>query len=169
MGHRLIVWDLSMGNRTNHFVQASLTCTTGMKSLIYVSEKYESHVKCSSCMLGKATLEDYPKLTRKQVLYAVFLIISWIYCRTYSCCDFCLKLHRISIDMAYRMSKVAKQWYSIIAAADLPWRARHKLVIFMRYHSSENKSTYIKEFSESVGVINDFSTFSAQWQNGAAE
>ncbi len=63
------------------------------------------------------------------------------------------------------MILVVKRWYSYIA--DL--RARHKLVVFVRDNAGENKSKDIKEFFESVGVRNHFSTAHEQWQNGPAE
>jgi hypothetical protein len=60
---------------------------------------------------------------------------------------------------------VVKRWYSDIA--DL--RAKHKLVVFVRDNAGENKSKDNKEFFESVGVRNHFSTAHEQWQNGPAE
>ena len=63
------------------------------------------------------------------------------------------------------MISVVKRWYSDIA--DL--RAKHKLVVFVRDNAGENKSKDIKEFFESVGVRNHFSTAHEQWQNGPAE
>ncbi len=61
------------------------------------------------------------------------------------------------------MLRVAEQWYSNIA--DL--RARHKLVVFVRYNACENKSKDIKEI-ETVRVRNHFSTPHEQGQNGPA-
>ncbi len=50
------------------------------------------------------------------------------------------------------MIKVVKQWYSYIA--DL--QAKHKLVVFVRDNAVENKSRDIKDFFESMGVLNQF-------------
>ncbi len=55
-GHNL--WHRRTGHSTNHAIRASIKCTTGMDSLVGVN--YEAHVKCPSCMLEKATLEEYP-------------------------------------------------------------------------------------------------------------
>jgi hypothetical protein len=52
------------------------------------------------------------------------------------------------------MISVVKRWYNDIA--DL-W-AKHKLVVFVRDNACENKSKDIKEFFESVGLRNHFST-----------
>ena len=59
---------------------------------------------------------------------------------------------------------LVKQWYSDIA--DL---AKHKLVVFVRDNAGENKSRNIKDFFESKGVRNHFSSAHEQWQNGPAE
>jgi hypothetical protein len=64
-----------------------------------------------------------------------------------------------------KMIKVVKQWYSYIA--DL--LAKHKLVVFVRDNAGKNKSKDIKDFFESVGVRNHFSSAHEQWQNGPAE
>ena len=54
-----------MGHSTNHAIRASIKHTIGMKSLFGVN--YEAHAKCPSCMLGKATLEDYPSARIRKV------------------------------------------------------------------------------------------------------
>ena len=77
------LWHRRMGHSTNHAIRASIKCTTGMESLIGVN--YESHVQCPSCMLGKATLEDYPGARARKVpplyqnLYGLFLIFDQIH------------------------------------------------------------------------------------------
>ncbi len=60
---------------------------------------------------------------------------------------------------------VVRRWYSDIA--DL--RTKHKLVVRVRDNAGENKSQEVKEFFESKGIRNHFSTAREQWQNGPAE
>jgi hypothetical protein len=60
-----------MAHSMNQNIRESISCTTGMESLI--GQKYQSHLKCPSCMIGKATLEDFPSLKRK-VVPPLFLI-----------------------------------------------------------------------------------------------
>ena len=60
---------------------------------------------------------------------------------------------------------VVKQWYSDIAEL----RQKHTLVVVMRDNAGEGKSHEAKEFFESVGVKNYYSTSYEQWQNGLAE
>ena len=43
------------------------------------------------------------------------------------------------------------------------------MVVFVRDNTGENKSRDIKNFFESVGVRNHFSSAHEQWQNGPAE
>jgi hypothetical protein len=69
------LWPRRMGHSTNQAIwgqfRASIKCTTRLESLI--GQTFESHVKCAACMLGKAKLEDYPKLQVSKVppLYQV--------------------------------------------------------------------------------------------------
>ncbi len=57
------LWHQRMAHSTNQNIRESISCMTEMESLM--GQKYESHVKCLSCMIGKATLEDFPSLKRK--------------------------------------------------------------------------------------------------------
>jgi hypothetical protein len=59
------LWHRRMAHSTNQNIRESISCTPGMKSLI--GQKYESHIKCASCMIGKASLEDFQSLKRKVV------------------------------------------------------------------------------------------------------
>ena len=65
------------------------------------------------------------------------------------------------------MLKVVKKWYCDSVIVDL--RQKHKLVIFMRDNSGENKSHEMIEFFESLGVDNYFSAANEKWQNGLQE
>ncbi len=59
------LWHWSMAHSMNRNIRESISCTTGMESLI--GQRYELHVNCPSCMIGKAMLEDFPSLKRKVV------------------------------------------------------------------------------------------------------
>jgi hypothetical protein len=61
-----------------------------------------------------------------------------------------------------QMINVVKKWYS-----DL--RTMHRLVVVVSDNAGENRSQEIKEFFESKGIRNHFSTAREQWQNGPAE
>ena len=58
-----------------------------------------------------------------------------------------------------------KKWYSDIAEL----RDLHKIYVVTRDNSGENSSKEIREFLESKGIQNYFSTPYEQWQNGQAE
>jgi hypothetical protein len=53
------LWHISLGHYSNRNIRnhSSLFWPRGL-----MSKKFEKHVKCSSCMIGKSTLEDLPKL-----------------------------------------------------------------------------------------------------------
>ncbi len=126
------LWHRRMAHSTNQKIRDSISCTIGMESLI--GQKYESHVKCPSCMIGKATLEDFPSLKKESGTAIVsnqhgfIFIISQICRRISACCGVGRQPDRIwwiyGIKTKDETIKVVKQWYSYIA--DL--RARHKLV-----------------------------------------
>ena len=58
-----------------------------------------------------------------------------------------------------------KKWYSDIAEL----RNMHKIYVVTAEKSGENSSKEIREFLESKGIQNYFSTPYEQWQNGQAE
>ena len=64
-----------------------------------------------------------------------------------------------------QMINVVRRWYNNIA--DL--RTKHRLVVIVRDNAGENKSQGVKEFFESKGIQNHFSTAREQGQNGPAE
>ena len=112
-------------------------------------------------MLGKAHLEDFPQ-RRKKVVPPLYQINMDSFSSSVKSIEgFFHAVVIVDSHSGYRwiygmktkdeMINVVKQWYSDIA--DL--RAKHKLVID---YAGENKSTEIKEFFESVGVKNYFST-----------
>jgi hypothetical protein len=57
--------------------------------------------------------------------------------------------------------RAVKKWYSDIAEL----RDMHKIYVVTRNNSGENSSKEIREFLESKGIQNYFSTQYEQWQN----
>ena len=140
-----------------------------------MSKKFESHVKCPSCMIGKSTLEDLPKLkdrateplgqvTMDSFSSSVPSIEGYNHAVVFVDCNSGYRW-LYGMKLKSEMLNVVKKWYSDIA--DL--RLKHKLVVVMRDNAGENKSQAIIDFFESVGVKNYFSTSHEQWQNGLAE
>ncbi len=123
-----------------------------MESLIGVN--YEAHVKCPSCMLGKATLEDYPGARVRKVppLYQINMDSFSSSIKSIEGYNHAVVLvnNQTGYQWVYGMKtkdktiKVVKQWYSDIAHL----RAKHKLVVFVRDNAGENKSRDIKDFFE---------------------
>jgi hypothetical protein len=171
------LWHRRMGHSTNQAIwgqfRASIKCTTRLESLI--GQTFESHVKCAACMLGKAKLEDYPQLRVSKVPPMYQINMDSFSSSVKSIEGYNHAVVFVDKQTGYRwlygmktkkeMISVVKRWYSDIA--DL--RAKHKLVVFVRDNAGENKSKDIKEFFESVGVRNHFSTAHEQWQNGPTE
>jgi hypothetical protein len=142
-------------------------------------KKFEQHMKCPSCMIGKSTREDLPKLKDRatEPLYQVNMdsfsssvtsIEAYNYAVFFADCNSGYRwVYGIKQPLKLKsdMLKVVKKWFSGIA--DL--RQKHKLVIVMLDNAGENKSQEIIDFFESVGRKNYFSTAHEQWQNGLAE
>ncbi len=126
-------------------------------------------------MLGKATLEDYPGARVRKVppLYQINMNSFSSSIKSIEGYNHAVVLvdNQTGYQWVYGMKtkdemiKVVKQWYRDIA--DL--LAKHKLVVSVRDNAGENKSRDIKDFFESVGVLNHFSSAHEQWQNGPAE
>jgi hypothetical protein len=106
-------------------------------------KKCEPHVKCPSCMIGKSTLEDLPKLKDRAPLYQVNM-------DSFSSSVTSIEGYNYAVvfvdwNSGYRwvygmklksdMLKVVKKWFSDIA--DL--RQKHKLVIVM-----QDRRKYVK-------------------------
>jgi hypothetical protein len=142
-------------------------------------KKFEPHMKCSSCMIGKSTLEDLPKLKDGAIepLYQVKMdsfsssvtsIEGYNYAVVFADCNSGYRWvygMNLKSDMFKVVKKWFKKWFS-----DIPdLRQKYKLVIVMRDNAGENKSQEIIDLFESVGVKNIFSTAHEQWQNGLAE
>jgi hypothetical protein len=126
-------------------------------------------------MIGKATLEDLPKARQVKVkpLHQINVdsFSSSIpsiegYNHAVVFVDKCTGYRWIyGMKTKDQMINVVKRWYSDIA--DL--RTKHRLVVVVRDNAGENKSQEVKEFFESKGIRNHFSTAREQWQNGPAE
>ncbi len=139
---------------------------------------FETHVKCRSCIFGKATLEDFPKakLPINKPLYQVHMdsflssvksiegynhVIVFVDAVTGYQWIYGLK----SKDDAI---KASRKWYTRYSdITDL--RTKHKLVVLMLDHASEYKSEVMIQFLESRGIHSHFSTQKEQWQNSVAE
>ncbi len=97
------LWHRRTAHSTNQNICDSISCTTGMESLI--GQRYEQHVKCPSCMIGKATLEDFPSLKKESGTTIVsnqhgFIFIIGQICRRISaCCCVGRQPDRISMDI----------------------------------------------------------------------
>ena len=51
-----------MGHVSNLTIRETIKCAIGLESLKKMT--FETYVKCPSCMIGKATLENFPKAKR---------------------------------------------------------------------------------------------------------
>ncbi len=104
---------------------------------------FETHVKCPSCMIGKARIEDFPKAKRpiNKLLYQVHMDSFSSSFRSIEGYNHAI----VFVDAATRFRwiygmktkddaiKALMTWYSDIA--DL--RTKYKLVALMRDHASE--------------------------------
>jgi hypothetical protein len=54
------LWHRRLGHFSNRNIRDTIHHSSGLESLMH--KRFEQHTKCPSCMIGKATLEDLPKL-----------------------------------------------------------------------------------------------------------
>ncbi len=54
----LAVWHRRLAHSSIRNIQESIPHTNGIEELL--NRKHTEHLKCPACMIGKATLEDYP-------------------------------------------------------------------------------------------------------------
>ncbi len=168
-------WHRRLGHTltTNRDIHDTIPYVRGLEEL--TNKSYHQHTKCASCMIGKSTLENFPKLRSradkplKQVNIDSFsssVVSIEGYSHAVVIMD-CLSGYRWLYGMKTKddMLKVIKKWYSDIA--DI--RQKHDLVVVMRDNAGENKSHEIMEFIQSTGARNHFSSSYEQWQNGLAE
>ncbi len=147
--------------------------SAGLEELM--SKKFDPHMKCPSCMIGKSTLEDLPKLKDRAEEPLAQVNMDSFPSSVPSIEGYNHAVVFVDCNSGYRwlygmklksdMLGVVKKWYSDIA--DI--RLKHKLTVVMRDNAGEHKSQAIVDFFESVGVKNYYSTSYEQWQNGLAE
>ncbi len=53
-------WHRRLGHATNGGIHDTIPYVKGLEEL--TNKVYQQHTKCASCMIGKSTLEDFPKL-----------------------------------------------------------------------------------------------------------
>ncbi len=63
LGYEL--WHRRLGHSSNRNIRDSIKWNSGLEDLKGLT--YEEHVKCPSCMIGKAILEDFPKAKQVKV------------------------------------------------------------------------------------------------------
>ena len=167
------LWHRRLGHCSNRNIRDTIHHSAGLEGLM--SKKFESHAKCPSCMIGKSTMEDLPKLKDRAEEPLAQINMDSFSSSVPSIEGYNHAVVFVDCNSGYRwlygmklksdMLKVVKKWYSDIA--DL--RLKHKVVVVMRDNAGENKSQELIDFFESVGVKNYFSTAHEQWQNGLAE
>jgi hypothetical protein len=102
-----------------------------------MSKKFESHVKCPSCVIGKGTLEDLPKLKDRATEPLAQVNMDSFSSSVPSIEGYNHAVVFVDCNSGYRwlygmklkseMLNVVKKWYSDIA--DL--RLKHELVVVM--------------------------------------
>ena len=147
------LWHRRLAHSSNRNIRDTIYHSIGLDDL--KTRKFDSREKCPSCMIGKSTLEDLPKLKDRasEPLWQVNMdsfsssvtsIEGYNHAVVFADCHTGYRwLYGMKVKSD--MLKVVKKWYSDIA--DL--RQKHKLVIFMRDNAGENKSHDIIEFFES--------------------
>ena len=53
------LWHRRLGHASFRNIRDTIKCVNGLESLKHMT--CDTHIKCPSCMIGKATLEDLPK------------------------------------------------------------------------------------------------------------
>ena len=167
------LWHRRFAHADNDSIRKSIPYTLGLEVL--QNKTFDQHSKCAACMVGKATLCNHPVSKERAAnplervymdsfsssipsfegyIHALVFIddatgYRWIYgMRTK--------------DEAYQ---VVQTWYSDISSI----RSRYPLIQVCRDNAGEHTSCRIKQFFESVGTQNYWSTPYEPWQNGAAE
>ena len=167
------LWHRRLGHSERETIRKTIPHSKGLEELKNVT--FDNNEKCAACMIGKAKLNNLPDLKERATIP-----LERVYMDAYSSSipSFEGYHHAIvfiddassyrwlygvrSKDQAY---EVVKRWYSDIA--DI--RTKYPLIELCRDNAGENTSDRIKEFIESVGAKNYWSTSYEPWQNGAAE
>ena len=138
---RISFWG-ELPDGTNRTIGETIAHFAGLEDLW--SRTFDEHAKCPSCMIGKSTLEDLPKLkdSTKEPLHQVnmdifsssvqsiegyFYAVVLVDCNSGYRWIYCMKLKSY-------MLKVVKKWYSYIAIL----RQKHKLLVVMRDNAGES-------------------------------
>ena len=156
------LWHRRLGHCSNRNIRDTIHHSAGLEELM--SRKFDPHMKCPSCMIGKSTLEDLPKLKDRAEEPLAQVNMDSFSSSVPSIEGYNHAVVFVDCNSGYRwlygmklksdMLGVVKKWYSDIA--DL--RLKHKLTVVMRDNAGEHKSQAIVDFFESVGVKNYYST-----------
>jgi hypothetical protein len=163
------LWRRRLGHSSNRKIRDSIKWNTEMEGLNRLT--YEEHVKCPSCIIGKETMEDFPEARQVKVKPLHQINVDSLSSSVASIegvviVDKCTGYRWIcGMKTKDQMINVVKKSYRDIAYL----LAKHRLVVIVRNNPGENKYQEIKEFFESKGFRNHFSTPREQWQNGPAE
>ena len=155
------LWHRRLGHYTNRNIRETITHSTGLEDL--QSRTFEEHTICPSCMIGKSTLEDLPKLKDRatEPLHQVNMDIFSSSVQSIKGYNYAVVL--VDCNSGYRwiygmklksdMLKIVKKWYSNIAIL----RQKHKLLVVMRDNTGEDKS------QEVVDLLQYFTRAMAEW------
>jgi hypothetical protein len=167
------LWHQRLGYSSNRNIQDSIKWNNGLEDLKGLT--YGEHVKRPSCMIGKATLEDFPKARHIKVkplhqinvdAFSSSIPSIQVYNHAVVFVDKCTGYRWIyGMKTKDQMINDVKRWNSDIAYL----RTKDRLVVVVRNNAGENKSQEVKELFQSKGIRNHFSTPRQQWQNGPAE
>ena len=137
--------------------------------------RLEHDMDCTSCLVGKAKLQPYPKSKEhaKKPLARVYMDIMSSNVTSIEGYDFALvitddaSMYRwiYGLKTKDKANTAVRRWISDIV--DI--RDRHRLEIIIRDNAGELKGKDLTEHLESLGLKNYFSTAYEQWQNGLSE
>ena len=138
------LWHRRLGHASFRNIRDTIKCVNGLESLKHMT--CDTHIKCPSCMIGKATLEDLPK-TKKVITKPLYQINMDSFSSSVKSIEgYFHSLVFVDAATGYiwiyglktkdEALNVVKRWYADIA--DL--RAKHKLVVLMRDNAGEYKS-----------------------------
>jgi hypothetical protein len=164
------LWHRRLEHCSNRNIRDTIHHSSGLECLMH--KKFEPHMKCPSCVIGKSTLEDLSKLKDRatEPLYQVNMdsfssSVTSIRVEGYNYAVVFADYNSGYI-WVYGMKLKSQEWHvedcqeMVQDIADL--RQKHKLVI-VRENAGENKSQEIIDSFESVGMQNYFSTAQCAW------
>ncbi len=140
---QISTWERNIGQNSiaeaGHKGIIARRCKQKFHSTLFVPRRAE-HTKCPSCMIGKSTLEDLPKLKdrAKEPLHQLEVNMDIFSSSVQSIEGHNYAVVLVDCNTGYRclygmklksdMLKVVKKWYSDIANL----RQKHKLLVVMR-------------------------------------